>query len=263
MTPRLQPGRCFVRRYSRQRLAEYELMELHTDQVFAPIDHDLVLERIAGGNETEVYRTDDQRYVVKVKSDLGGSIADALSQAHSLRSAAEQFAVCLGPQHSLPSYYLVARDSTNRAQVVVIQPYAGPAKPLFEVDYSQLSVDERRILADQLRDVIRRSLRHYRLTGSMPDLYGRTSSSDAERTRMKAIWMLPKRVWSFLVQRNLLRSHNLLLLRDEKGPQVVLVDYDPVRRSKLYRTVYYFTRWILLWRDHILILLMRQGRANP
>lgn len=28
------------------------------------------MERIAGGNETEVYRTDDRRYVVKVKSDL-------------------------------------------------------------------------------------------------------------------------------------------------------------------------------------------------
>jgi hypothetical protein len=237
-------------------------MDLYTDQVFASIDHDLVLERIAGGNETEVYRTDDQRYVVKVKGDLGGSVADALNQVRSLRAAAEQFAVCLGPQHSLPSYYLIALDSTNRAQVVVIQPYAGPAKPLYEVDYAQLSMDERRILADQLRDVIRRSLRHYRLTGSMPDLYGRTSSSPAERTRMKAIGMLPQRIWSFLVQRNLLRSHNLLLRRTEGSIQIVLVDYDPVRRSKLYRAIYYFARWILLWRDHVLILLMRRSKAS-
>ena len=44
-------------------------MITYADQVFAPLDRDLALERIAGGNETEVYRTDDQRYVVKLKSD--------------------------------------------------------------------------------------------------------------------------------------------------------------------------------------------------
>lgn len=241
-------------------------MDLHTahvfDHVFAPIDQDLMMERIAGGNETEVYRTDDRRYVVKVKSDLGGSLSEALRQAHDLRQAAEQFAVCLGPQHSVPSYYLIARDSTNRAQVLVIQPYAGPGKPLYDLDYTQFSAAERQAIADQLRDVIRRSLRHYRLTGSMPDLYGRTSSSDAERTRMRAIGMLPQRLWSFLVQRNLLRSHNLLLRQEHQNIQVILVDYDPVRRSKLYRLIYYFTRWILIWRDHFLILVMRRGNAN-
>ena len=43
----------------------------YADAIFAPIDHDLELERIAGGNETEVYRTDDRRHVVKLKSDMG------------------------------------------------------------------------------------------------------------------------------------------------------------------------------------------------
>ena len=47
-------------------------MTLHADDVFAPLDDDHVLQRLAGGNETEVYKTDDQRYVVKVKHDLGG-----------------------------------------------------------------------------------------------------------------------------------------------------------------------------------------------
>ena len=44
-------------------------MSTYADVVFAPIDRDLALERIAGGNETEVYRSDDGRYVAKLKSE--------------------------------------------------------------------------------------------------------------------------------------------------------------------------------------------------
>ena len=46
-------------------------MTAYADQLFASLDRDLELERIAGGNETEVYRTDDRRHVVKLKNDLG------------------------------------------------------------------------------------------------------------------------------------------------------------------------------------------------
>ena len=60
-------------------------MTIYADQVFAPLDRDLALERIAGGNETEVYRTDDQRYVVKLKSDHGGT-ADSRAGACPGRS---------------------------------------------------------------------------------------------------------------------------------------------------------------------------------
>jgi hypothetical protein len=236
-------------------------MQLHCDSVFAPLDRDLAMERIAGGNETEVYRSDDRRFVVKIKDDLGGSPAAALAQARVLRATADAFAACLGP-HSLPSHYLIARDNTGRAQVLVIQPFVGPACALYDLDYGELSSEQRRALADQLRDIIRRSLRHYGATGSMPDLYGRSSASSAERTRMRGLRMLPRRLWSFLAQRNLLRSHNLMRVTDG-APRVVLVDYDPVRRGRLYRAVYYLTRWMLFWRDHTLILLMRRGAPIP
>src|SRR6185503_15954277 len=128
-----------------------------------------------------------------------------------------------------------------------------------EVDYAALTDEERWSIAAQLREIVRRSLAFYRETGSMPDLYGRSSSNSAERARLNRPLMLPRRLWSFLVERNLLRSHNLMLTA---GPdrRVVLVDYDVVRRGRLYRQVYYLVRWFLFWRDHALVMLMRRGR---
>lgn len=236
-------------------------MTLHADQVFAPLDRDLHMERIAGGNETEVYLTDDRRYVVKLKSDLGGDSAGALVWATTMRAAAEQFAACLGPRHSIPSFYVVARDSEGKVQVLVIQPFVNDARPLYSIDYAQLPPDERAGLAAELRHVIGRALAMYYRNGSMPDLYGRTSTSKAERRRLNTPLMLPWRLWSFLVQRNLLRSHNLLLTAGP-NPRVVLVDYDPVRRSRLYKAIYYAVRWALFWRDHLLILLMQRSGAR-
>jgi hypothetical protein len=237
-------------------------MTIYTDQVFAPVDLDHQLERIAGGNETEVYRTDDGQYVVKVKHELGGTPAEALASARTMRAAAELFAACLGPEHSVPSYYVVARDDDGQAQVLVIQPFVGGARPLYDVDYEALDSGERAQVASRLREIIRRSLRFFRATGSMPDLYGRTSTSAAERARLNAPRMLPWRLWSFLVKRNLLRSHNLLLTEAPER-RVVLIDYDFVRRGRLYRAVYYAVRWLLFWRDHALIQLMRRGGRVP
>lgn len=233
-------------------------MVMYTDPVFAPVDDDHVLERIAGGNETEVYRSDDGRYVVKVKGDLGGSVEQALQQARELQAAANHFAAYLGPSHSVPSYYVVARDLEQRAQVLVIQPYVAGAQPLHSVDYSALTDEERAEVARQLREIVMSSLKMYGKTGSMPDLYGRLSHSSEERDRQKHISMLPQRLWSFLVERNLLRSHNLMLVR-EPELRIILVDYDPVRRSALYRRIYYLVRWFLFWRDHTLIMLMKRG----
>lgn len=233
-------------------------MALHRDAVFAPIDLDESMERLAGGNETEVYRSDDGRYVVKLKADLGGSVVAATFVAQQMRAAAEAFAECLGTNYTIPSEYVVARDTECHAQVLVIQPFLCQAKPLHNVDYAALSAEERANIAIQLRDIIRRSLAFYRITGSMPDLYGRTSVSAEERKRNGHPLMMPQRVWSFLAQRNLLRSHNLMLAEDRR---VVLVDYDVVRRSKMYRAVYYAVRWMLFWRDHVLIVLMREGGA--
>ncbi len=230
-------------------------MIIYADQVFAPLDRDLELERIAGGNETEVYRTDDQRYVVKLKSDHGGTADVALACALADRAAAERFIACLGPERTITSYYVVARDSSGRAQTLVIQPYLAGAQQLFDIDYRALSRDERILIASQLREIIRRSLSFYRATASMPDLYGRRSTSAAERVRLNKPWMLPQRLWSFMVERNLLRAHNLLLTPAPER-RIVLVDYDIVRRGRFYRLIYFAVRWMLFWRDHILILLM-------
>jgi len=237
-------------------------MGLHADQVFAPIDHDLALERIAGGNETEVYRTDDHRHVVKLKSDLGGDRAAALEQAQLMRAVAEQYISCLGPAHTIPSSYIVARDSAGQIQTLVLQPFLAGARPLFDLDYRALGADERDALARALREIIRRSLSFYWQTGNMPDLYGRSSGSRAERARQRSLAMLPRRLWSFLIERNLLRSHNLMLTA---GPdrRVVLVDYDFVRRGRFYRVIYFTVRWMLFWRDHMLIMLMRRGASVP
>jgi hypothetical protein len=96
----------------------------------------------------------------------------------------------------------------------------------------------------------------------MPDLYGRSSTSSKERAQLNAPHMLPWRLWSFLVKRNLLRAHNLLIT-DAPEHRIVMIDYDIVRRSKLYRSIYYAVRWLLFWRDHVLILLMKRGAPVP
>jgi hypothetical protein len=237
-------------------------MTLHADPIFAPLDPDGAMERIAGGNESEVYRSDDQRFVVKVKSDMGGTVAEALDQANGLRAAAERFSAYLGPQYSLTTHYLIVSDTGGRAQVLAIQPFVEGACALFNLDYDSLSLQQRSSIAYQLREIVRRSLEQYRASGEMPDLYGRSSTSHDERARMRSIWMLPIRMWSFLVQRNLLRSHNLMLIQGDEM-RIILVDYDPVRRGRFYRTIYYLVRWALFFRDHTLILLMRRGGPVP
>lgn len=237
-------------------------MSIYSDPVFAPLDADHQLERIAGGNETEVYRSDDGRFVVKLKCDRGGTAAQALAEAQAMRAAAALFAGCLGPDHSIPSHYVVSADDMGRAQVLVVQPFLAGATPLFAIDYAGLDPASRAAIAHELRDIVRRALAFYRISGSMPDLYGRNSGSGAERRRLNGPLMLPRRLWSFVVRRNLLRSRNLLLTA-QPARQIVLVDYDVVRRSLLYRAVYYAVRWMLFWRDHALILAMRQGGHVP
>jgi hypothetical protein len=234
------------------------MMTEHHNLAFAPIDYDHVLERVAGGNETEVYRSDDKRHVVKLKLEDGDSLAVALERTRQMRAAADLFTDCLGVNHSLPNYYLLARDSHGEIQPLVIQPFLANARPLAELDLRTLSPTERTQLADQLQAIIRRSTRLYHKTGFMPDLYGRTSVSHAERRRLNGPHMLPWRVWSFLVQRTLLHSHNLMLTGEGR---LVLVDYDTVRRGPLYRAVYFMLRYLLFWRDRAAIWVVLRG--NP
>lgn len=249
----------------------------YADAVFAPIDADHVLERVAGGNETEVYRSDNGRYAVKLKSlaeaparadqrgrfgiaghaadpGPGDSLAAALARARLMRATAEAFAAWLGERYSIPNHMLLARDNAGHIRVLVLQPYLAHARPLAHLDYRALSRVERRLMAHELHAIIRRARAMYRHSGTMPDLYGRSSASREERRRSRSLARLPPRLWSFLVQRTLLHSHNLLWTGDPERP-IVLVDYDDVRRSRLYRRVYYATRQVLFLRDQVAILL--------
>lgn len=234
-------------------------MTQYLDSVFAAVDLDHSLERVAGGNETEVYRSDDGRYVVKLKNELGSGVVAALDEARRMRDAAERYAACLGPRHSIVSHYLLSRDDNGRVQVLVVQPYLTHSSQISRLRFDRMSRDERRALANELDGVIRRALRHYRRHGEMPDLYGRTSASSAERKHNRSLRQLPRRLWSFLVERTLLQSHNLMWTGGPEG-RAVLVDYDFVRRGPVYRLVYFLTRYFLFWRDRLVILLrLRMG----
>ena len=240
------------------------MTSMYVEKAFAPVDGDLHLERIAGGNETEVYRTDDQRFVVKMKTyEQNGTVDQALAETKNLRDAAERFSDAVGPDHSIPNYYVISQNNEGQAQLLVLQPYLSNAQPLFDVDYTTLSKAERKKIAKQLRRIIHRSLKFYPVIHSLPDLYGRTSRSKAERKRLNAPHMLPWRLWSFLVKRNILRSHNLMLT-NAPDPQVFLVDYDPVQRSRLYKFVYYNVRRLLFYlRDLMLIYVMQETGYVP
>lgn len=231
------------------------MLTLYQDLLFASLDADLHLERIGGGNETEVYCTDDRRYVVKVKGRQAPTVAEALAEATAMRKAARRFAAAVGSRHSIPNNFLIAANSQGYPQLLTVQPYYQDAQPLFAVDYLQLSRGERRRVARQLLGIIRRAVATYGKRGWMPDLYGRNSASRTERERLNRWYMFPWRLWGFLIKRNLLRAHNLMLTA-APNRRVILVDYDPVPHGKLYQLVYYNLRLWLFWRDLLLIAVM-------
>lgn len=237
-------------------------MVVHVNRVFAALDRDHDLERIGGGNETEVYRTDDSRYTVKLKCGRGGAVRETIARARAMRAGADELVAWLGPRHTIPSQYVVGRDSAGRTQVLVIQPYLREARPLHLVDYTALSDAEREEITRQFHWLIRRSRAMYRATGRMPDLYGRTSASASERRHLNSPRQLPRRLWGFLVKRNLLRAHNLMLT-DGPDRRLVLVDYDRVPRGPLYRWTYFTVRRLLFWRDLALVAWMRRGGRVP
>lgn len=231
------------------------MTNLYQDPLFAPLDADLHLERIGGGNETEVYCTDDRRYVVKVKQSHAETLPEALATATAMRKAARRFATVMGPQHSIPNHFLLSANGAGKAQLMTVQPYYQNARPLSAVDYRQFDRAERQRLARQLWRIIRRSVATYGRRGWMPDLYGRVSTSRAEREELNRWYRLPWRLWSFLFQRHLLCAHNLMLTAAPEN-RIILVDYDPVTRGKLYQLLYYNVRLWLFWRDLLLIGIM-------
>lgn len=239
-----------------------EVMPHSTNAIFAALDHDPSLTRIGGGNETDVYLSDDGHYALKVKAHQGHTLAEARTLAHLMQHAAAEFQACLGPQYTIPNTFLLARDGQGLVHVVALQPFLKGALPLAQLDYARLPPADRQAIAHQLRAIMRLTLRFYYATGAMPDLYGRATKSKADRQRRKTLAQLPARVWSFLVTRSLLRSNNLLLTPAPES-RIFLVDYDPVFRSWLYRFVYYLVRWLLFWRDQALILWMQCGGPIP
>ena len=53
------------------------------------------------------------------------------------------------------------------------------------------------------------------------------------------------------------------MLTDAPHRRIVLVDYDPVQRSKLYQFVYYNVRRILFLRDFVLLKVMEKTGYVP
>jgi hypothetical protein len=229
----------------------------HPARVFAAIDGGRRLTRIGGGYETEVYRTAARRHVVKIKRERLPSADVAQSEARAMRDLAAWFALTLGPQHSIRTEYVIARDDAGAIDVLAIQPFVDGARPLDTVDHQRLSRCERVAVADQLRDIIGRARRSYRQRGITPDLYG-LPSHDISPERWPAL------VWDFLARRTLLRSHNLLLT-DAPERRVVLVDYDLAyrRRHPSLRRIYFAVRVLLFWRDLLVLRRVTPAGCRP
>lgn len=228
-------------------------MKSYQNEVFAPIDVDHVLERVAGGNETEVYRSDDYRFVVKLKGDVSSrDVGAMLLEARQMKSAAQRFAGCLGSDHTIPTYFVLSRDQAGFVHILAIQPYLQHARVLAAVDWRRIPADHRHRIGHDLRRIIFRAIGCLLSTGHLPDLYGRVSSSPVERQRRKQLRYLPERIWSFLVKRTILQSQNLMLT-GESPPRLILIDYDEVRRHTLYRMIYFLARLVLFVRDLVVI----------
>lgn len=236
-------------------------MSLYAKLALAPLNHNDHVEQIAAGYETDVYRTADRRYVVKLKRVGGSELRAALTSARTMRTTAERFTVHLGPHHSIPNHYVITRSSRDRVQVLVIQPFIDHALPLYVVDYDALNDSDLAHVSTQLWDIVQRSLICYRVTGYIPDLYGLFRPLHIDRGDRDSQGTLPRQLWGLLVPRTLLRSHNLLLT-DAPECRVVLVDYDRVCWNWLSCRIIYAIRWVLLWRDYILALLLWRGRVD-
>lgn len=239
--------------------------QTNRNECFAFLAQAHLIERIGGGSETDVYRTADACYVVKLKDGTSDSIEMALQQAATLRHAAAQFAHYLGPEHTIPTYFLLARGHAGKLNIVAIQPYLAAALPLATLNYRALPPDQWGQIERQLLTVLRRALRCYKRTGHMPDLYGTFSRTVTERRQMNTPLLWPQRVWRFFTQR-LWNAHNLLLTH-EPAARIVLVDYDHVRWRNLWGQLYYAICWLLFWRELLLLagweatsLIAEEGR---
>lgn len=218
--------------------------------------------RIGGGSETDVYRSFDQRVVYKHKPNSARTVPAAVAYVGQVRRIAEQFAACVGPRHSIPNYYFIARDQHGQICVIAVQPYLANARPLAEVDYASLPPDERANLVAQVRDLLRHTLTCFWVNGHLPDLHGGYPATEDERTMRGWLAAAPQRVWYFLVTQSILSAHNLMMTHSPEH-QVLLVDYDAVRWGGVIGRMYYWLRWLLFWRDHWAIWRLQRGHSLP
>lgn len=207
--------------------------------------HDL--QRISGGSETDVYRTQDGHYVIKVKPLAASSVQEACAEIATMQAAAISFATYLGTEHSIDTHFALSEDHEEQLYAVAIQRYLDNASPLATIDYGALNGQQRTQVEWQLLFLLRQSLHCYHETGHMPDLYGTFSRNIAERRRMNTPFMWPRRVWLFFTQR-LWSAHNLMMMNGN-APRIVLVDYDQVRWRGLWGKLYYAVCYLLFWRD--------------
>lgn len=202
------------------------------------------IERIGGGYETDVFRTGDGRLALKLKHQAGAPAA-MLARARRLKQVADLFRAYLGPDHSLPSEYLVVAGAAGQGQILAVQPFLADAHALDSIDLATLSPRDRAALAGQLQPLIAGALACYRATGYLPDLYGLGPHAGAMARRWDLRWIV-REGWRILTGRPLITAHNLLLTGDGR---VVLVDYDPICDRWPSCGLVYGTRAILLRRD--------------
>ncbi|MCB0115861.1 MAG: hypothetical protein KDD84_17290 [Caldilineaceae bacterium] len=217
------------------------------------------LRRIAGGSETDVYTvdansTEQALHLVKVKwADRYATLEEAMAAAEEERAIVRDFVRFLGVDRVIPNQYVISQDEDGRHRVLEVQPYLADAVALDSVDFDTLGAADRREILGQLRRLVKDSIRCYEETGHIPDLYGTYSTSTSERLHLNHPVQWPRRLWDFLVEHRITRSHNLMLVRRPKL-QIVLVDTDPVRwKGWLGQVYYWIVRRLLFERDRFLL----------
>jgi hypothetical protein len=199
---------------------------------------------LSGGSQSDVYITADRRFVLKLKL-LDGRDGAARREAAQLKRFADAVCAYLGPSHCLRTWFLVLADGEGRPLVAGLQPFLAGARPLDSIDADSLSPARRAGLHAHLRTIVAGSLRCYRATGRVADLYGYGRKAGAEARRLDPRRLLAEG-WRLLSQRPLFTAHNLMLTADER---VVLVDYDLICSAPLGCGPIYAARMLLLLRD--------------
>jgi hypothetical protein len=201
---------------------------------------------LSGGSQTDVYRTADRRFVLKLKS-VGGQTAIAKRRAAQMKQLADALYAYLSPGNALRTWFLVLADETGEPFVVGVQPFLDGAHPLDAITIDTLPLDRQEALLAHLYRIVDRSLACYRATGRVADVYGYGRKAGAEARQWDPRRLLSEG-WRLISQHPLLTSHNLMLTQDHR---VVLVDYDLICYARVGCRLIYAARALLLLRDRV------------